>query len=75
MLMVRYLVEGTTDALNACTSKNGITETIRPATLIEGKPKMDIQRKVIVFGSHALVYKGTKTPINLDQFHLLIYVD
>ena len=57
--MVRSLVEGITDVLNAFPSKNGITQTISPATIVEGKPKMDLQRKVIVFGSYALVYIGT----------------
>ena len=57
--MVRSLVEGITDVLNAFPSKNGITDTISPATIIEGKPKMDLQRKVIVFGSYALVYTRT----------------
>ena len=57
--MVRSLVEGTNEVLNAFPSKNGITETISPEKTIEGKPKMDAQRKVIVFRSCALVCTGT----------------
>ena len=57
--MVRHLAEGITDTLNVFPSKNGITETISEATIIEGKLKMGLQRKKIVLGSHALVYTGT----------------
>ena len=59
ILMVRSLVEGITNALNAFPFKNGITDTISPAAILEGKPKMDLQRQVIVFGSYALVYTWT----------------
>ena len=42
MLMVRSLVEVTTDVLNAFPYKNGVAETISPATIIECKQKMDL---------------------------------
>ena len=45
--------------LNAFPSKNGISDTISPATIVEGKPKLDLEKKMIVFGSYALVYTRT----------------
>ena len=56
--MFRSLVEGITDVLNEFPSKNRITQTISPATIIKGKPNIDLQRKVIVFRSCALVCTG-----------------
>ena len=59
ILMVRSLVEAIIEVLNAFPSKNAITTTVSPATIVEGKPKMDFKRKMIAFGSYALVYTGT----------------
>jgi hypothetical protein len=59
ILMVRSLIEGVVGMLNASPSKNGITDTISPASIIKGKPKLDLEKKMIVFGSYALVYTGT----------------
>ena len=61
ILMVRSLVEGIHDILNAFPSKNGITDTISPATRINEKSNMAFQRKMIVFGSYAWVYIFTNT--------------
>ena len=59
ILMARSLIEGVVHMLNAFPSKNGISDTISPATIIEGKPKLDLEKKMINFGSYALVYSGT----------------
>ena len=59
ILMVRSLVEGIIDVVNAFPSKNGISSTLSPSTIVEGKPNLDLKRKMISFGSYAAVYTGT----------------
>ena len=59
ILMVRSLVEAIIEVLNAFPSKNAISTTISPATIVEGKPKMDFKRDMIAFGAYALVYTDT----------------
>ena len=59
ILMVRSLVEGIIAVLNAFPSNTGISKTLSPSTIVEGKPKLDFKRKIITFGSYALVYSGT----------------
>ena len=58
--MVRSLVEGIIAVLNSFPSKNPVSSTISPATIVEGKPKMDFKRKMIPFGAYALVYTRTR---------------
>ena len=74
-IMVESLVEGTTDVINEFTSKNGIAQTISPVTIIEGKPKMDLQRKVMVFGSYALFFIVIASTDKPELFHLLLCTD
>ena len=59
ILMVRSLVEGIVAVLNAFPSKNAVSSTINPATIVKGKPKLDLKRKMISFGAYALVYTRT----------------
>ena len=59
ILMVRSLIEAITEVLNAFPSKNGISSTLSPSTIIEGKPKFDFSRAMITFGSYAMVYTST----------------
>ena len=59
ILMVRSLVEGIIAVLNAFSSKNAVSSTISPATIVEGKAKLDLKRKMIPFGAYALVYTLT----------------
>ena len=61
--MVRSLIEGTIEVLNAFPSKTSISETISPATIVEGKPKLDLSKPKIYFGSYALVYTNTSNDI------------
>ena len=57
--MVRSLVEAITEVLNAFPSNTGISSTLSPATIVEGKPKFDFGKAMIPFGSYALVYEST----------------
>lgn len=41
VLMVRSLVEGVTDMINIFSSKTGISKSLSPSTIVEGKPKFD----------------------------------
>ena len=59
ILMVRSLIEAITEVLNAFPSKTGISSTLSPATIVEGKPKPDLSKEMITFGSYALVYEST----------------
>ena len=59
ILMVRSLVEGIVEILNAFPSENGVSSTMSPSTIVEGKPKLDLQKKMICFGSYAIVYTDT----------------
>ena len=59
ILMVRSLIEAITEVLDAFPSKNGISDTLSPATIVEGKPKFDFGRAMIPFGFYALVYEST----------------
>ena len=39
--------------------KNGVSNTVSPATIVECKPKLDFSKPTISFGSYALVYTQT----------------
>ena len=58
--MVRSLIEGIVDILDAFPSKGSVSNTLSPSTIVEGKPKMDLSKNIIVFGAYALVYTDTK---------------
>ena len=53
-LMVRSPVEGVTDMINAFPSKTGISKSLSPSTIAEGKPKLDLSRpmKARLISSH-----------------------
>ena len=57
--MVRSLIEDIADVLNAFPSNKCVSDTISPATIVEGKPKLDFSKPKISFGSHAMVYTQT----------------
>ena len=50
--------------MNAFPTKNGISDTLSPATIIEGKPKLDFSRGMVTFELYALVYAGTSDDMN-----------
>ena len=56
--MVRLFIEGVVDILNAFPSTNSISDTMSTSTIVEGKPKIDLSKDVIAFGSYAMVYTG-----------------
>ena len=59
ILMVRSLIEGIVDVMNAFPSEDGVSKTMSPSTIVEGKPKLDFGKGIISFGSYALVYTST----------------
>ena len=59
ILMVKSLVEGVVGMMNAFPSKQGISDTLSPSTIVEGKSKLDLKRKIITFGTYALIYTTT----------------
>ena len=59
ILMVRSLIEGITDTINAFPSEGSISETISPSTIVQGTTKLDLSKDIIVFGAYALVYTDT----------------
>ena len=67
------------DIINAFPSKNSISDTVSPATIVEGKPKLDFSKPKISFGSYALVYTQTtndmKTRADSPVLHLKIIKD
>ena len=63
MMMVRCLVEGVVGILNDFLSKPEILTTLSPSTIVEGKAKLDLPRKMITFCTHALACTGTPNNI------------
>jgi hypothetical protein len=59
-IMVVAMVECATLWLNAFPSSNGVSDTMSPSTIVQGKPNPDMNHKRIVHGSYAMVYIGTK---------------
>ena len=57
--MVSLLIEYIVEVLNAFPSKNYVSYTISPATIVEGKTKLDFSKPIIAFGSYAIVYTQT----------------
>ena len=57
-------MEAIIEFLNTFPSKNAVSTTISPATIVEGKPKMDFKREMIAFGAYTLIYTGTSNNNN-----------
>ena len=60
MIIIRALVEGIINVINAFPSNHGISDTFIPSTIVEGKHKLDFKRKMILFGAYVLAYTGNK---------------
>jgi len=58
-LMVRSLIEGVVFMLNSFPSKTGISNTMSPGMIVEGRPKIDFSKKKVVFGTYVLVTEGS----------------
>ena len=58
-LMTRLVVVSCVKWLNAFPSDDGISSTLSPSNLVEGKNKPDLSMSAIAFGSYAMVYTKT----------------
>ena len=59
VLMTRLVVELVIEMINVFPSKNGIIKKLSPATIVEGKEKLNLGVKIIPFGYYAMVSTGT----------------
>ena len=59
IIMVISLIESIVEIINLFPSSTGISKTMIPGTLVEGKAKPNVGAKMISFGSYAFVYLGT----------------
>jgi hypothetical protein len=57
--MVRSLIEEIVESLNIFPSPTGISKTMSPSTIVEGKPKPNFGANIITYRSYALVHSGT----------------
>ena len=58
--MVLSLIAHVVKRINAFPSKNGISITMIPSMIVEGKGNPNVNHKLITFGSYSMVYTGTK---------------
>lgn len=65
ILMTRSLIELVVDMINVFPRKNGVSDTMSPAAMVDGKNKLDMGMKMLAFGSYAMVYVGTEN--NMKQ--------
>ena len=71
ILVVRSLIKGIVSTLNIFPSKHGVSDTLNPSTIIEGKPKLDLNTKVISFDIYALIYAGTSNDMKSRAVHAI----
>ena len=64
-IMIISLMEHVTDMLNIFPSKESVSDTMSPATIVEGKQKLDLNQKRLPYGTYAQVWIGTKN--NMTQ--------
>ena len=57
--MVKELVAGIIYTANSFPTKGSVSENMSPGMIVEGRPKPDLNKKRINFGSFAFVYTGT----------------
>jgi hypothetical protein len=62
--MIQSLLATVVKWLNAFPNKNGISRTMSPSNIVEGKPNPDFNIKRIVYGSYAMVYIDTDNTMN-----------
>ena len=63
-VMTIALVSTSVQWLNAFPSLSGVSKTMSPATIVEGKPQPNMKHKSIVFGSHAMVFLGSNNRLD-----------
>ena len=59
-LMTIHLAEYANHWENAFPSPSGVSTTISPASIVEGRKKPDFNHQHLAFGTYALIYIGTK---------------
>ena len=47
-LMTRSPIDGVVDLLNSFPSKYGVSDTLSPSKIVEGRPKVDMEQKIIL---------------------------
>ena len=57
--MTKHLMHEVTSWLNSFPTNDSICTNMSPAMIVEGKPKPDVSKKIIPFGSYAMVYTST----------------
>ena len=57
--MKSSLIYGVLDLLNMFPYKDGVSDTLSPSKIAEGRKKVDMGQKMISFGSYAMVHIGT----------------
>ena len=51
--------------MNRFPSKYGVSDTLMPSTLVEGRPKVGTGQKKIAFVSYLMVHIGTTNTMNI----------
>ena len=67
-LMVRTSIAVIVYVLNYVLPKNGISDTMSPEMIIEGRPKLEFSKKKVAFGAYILAY------INSSSYKGLVYL-
>ena len=63
--MTISLIEVVLDLLNTFSSKDGVSDTLSPSTIVEVRSKVDMGQKNIVFGSYVMVHIGKTDTIKI----------
>ena len=58
-IMVRGAARKAKQMINKFPAKNGVSTTISPEEIVEGKPKMDLNLRTISYGQYAQIHDGT----------------
>ena len=61
--MTKYLVKVVINLLNAFPSTNGISQTMSPEMIVQGKQKLDFSKRGIYLGAYLLVCTVTTNVI------------
>ena len=63
-IMTQELICGIINIMNSFPSQTGISKTISPGTIVDGRSKMTINKKMISYGSYAYVYIDSNNNMN-----------
>ena len=58
-IMTKELISGVVNILNAFPVENGISDTLSPGTIVDGRRKLNLINKRINFGAYAHIHTGT----------------